>query len=101
MTTRPTWLANTEHQTWARAIADQGITLVKDTVELLPISPETHQRVLLYDLQNGESYFGGGKTPALDIFTRLLTTEGFAVDRFDPSRRMEGHRTLDRGHGQV
>ncbi len=83
-------LGSAEHLAWARAIADQGITLVKDTANLLPISLEKHKRVLLYDLQNGESYFGGGKTPALDIFTRLLTAEGFAIERFDPSRGMEG-----------
>ncbi len=83
-------VGSAEHQAWARAIADQGITLVKDTVNLLPISPITHQRVLLFDLQNDESYFGGAKTPALDIFTRLLRAEGLAVDRFDPSRGMEG-----------
>ncbi|HRE28564.1 MAG TPA: hypothetical protein PK954_18105, partial [Anaerolineales bacterium] len=45
---------------------------------------------LLVDLQNGESYFNFGSTPAHDIFKALLEAEGFAVERFDASRGMEG-----------
>ncbi len=35
-----------EYQEWAKECADKGITLVKDTQELLPISPKKHKRVL-------------------------------------------------------
>ncbi|MCM1536899.1 MAG: glycoside hydrolase family 3 protein [bacterium] len=36
-----------EHVKWARELADRAVTLVKDTQDLLPISPQKHKRVLL------------------------------------------------------
>lgn len=36
-----------EHVTWAYELADQAITLVKDTQELLPVSSNKYRRVLL------------------------------------------------------
>lgn len=36
-----------KHDTWAKECADQGVTLVKDTQNLLPIQPEKHKRILL------------------------------------------------------
>lgn len=36
-----------KHDTWAKECADQGVTLVKDTQNLLPINPEKQKRVLL------------------------------------------------------
>lgn len=36
-----------KHDTWAKECADQGVTLVKDTQNLLPISPKRHKRILL------------------------------------------------------
>lgn len=38
---------NLEHQTWAKEVADKSITLVKDTQNLLPISPKKYPRVLV------------------------------------------------------
>lgn len=35
-----------EHKKWAKECADKAVTLVKDTQNLLPISPEKHKRVL-------------------------------------------------------
>ncbi|HOU15014.1 MAG TPA: glycoside hydrolase family 3 N-terminal domain-containing protein [Anaerolineae bacterium] len=83
-------LANPEHKTWAAECADKGITLVKDLQNLLPISPDRFKRVLFYDIQSSEGYFDWDKTPVHEIFVRLLEEEGFAVERFDPSRGMEG-----------
>ena len=37
-----------EHLKLAEALADESITLVKDTQNLLPITPETHKRVWLH-----------------------------------------------------
>lgn len=36
-----------QHIQWAKELADQSITLVKDTQNLLPVNPEKHKRVLL------------------------------------------------------
>jgi beta-N-acetylhexosaminidase len=83
-------VGNAEHKTWAVECADQAVTLVKDNQSILPISPEKHKRVLLYDIESSEGFFGGSKTPIHETFTRLLAQEGFEVTRFDPSRGMEG-----------
>jgi len=79
-----------EHKAWAAECAQRSVTLVKDTQKLLPISPAAHKRVLLYDIETQEGFFGGKSTPLHETFTRLLAQEGFEVTRFDPSRGMEG-----------
>lgn len=72
-----------QHQDWARECADKGVTLVKDTQNLLPISPSTHKRVRLYILENGDN--GGFKDgeSAIDSFKVKLEALGFEVDLFD------------------
>lgn len=41
-----------EHQEWAKECADRAITLVKDTQQLLPITPKRHKRIL-YEIMGG------------------------------------------------
>ena len=79
-----------EHRGWAAECADQSVTLVKNNETILPISPEQHRRVLLYDIQGSEGFFDSGKTSTHEFFAGLLAQEGFEVTRFDPSRGMEG-----------
>jgi beta-N-acetylhexosaminidase len=38
-------IATPLHKTAARAVADQSVTLVKDTTSLLPLNPNTHKRI--------------------------------------------------------
>lgn len=63
-----------KHVEWARELADACITLVKDTQELLPISPEKQKRVLLEIL---------GEFPSNDRVLHKIKTEleakGFEV----------------------
>lgn len=40
-----------EHKKWARKVADQAVTLVRDEQELLPISPKKYKRVYLNVIQ--------------------------------------------------
>ncbi len=79
-----------EHQAWAAECADDSVTLVKNNEAILPISPAKHKRVLLYDIQSSEGFFDSGKAPIQEVFTGLLAQEGFEIERFDPSRGMEG-----------
>lgn len=63
-----------KHDTWAKECADQGVTLVKDTQNLLPLNPEKHKRVLLElmgDFQSNER--------VCKSFTERLAKEGFEV----------------------
>lgn len=72
-----------EHEAWARECADKAVTLVKDTQNLLPVTPEKYKRVRLYIL--GDSEDGGFKEgeKASDKVKEKLEKEGFVVDVFD------------------
>ncbi|MGZ9583785.1 glycoside hydrolase family 3 protein [Paenibacillus marinisediminis] len=76
-------IGSEEHQSWARECADQSVTLVKDTQNLLPITPESHKRVIVYVLGDEEGSFsvGGCHKPFVD----KLRTAGFEVTVNDPS----------------
>lgn len=67
-----------EHQEWAKECADQAVTLVKDTQNLLPISPEKHKRVLFEIV---------GKCPSeqrvAERFIQDMESEGFEMIRYE------------------
>ncbi len=76
-------IACPEHLSWARQVADESVTLVKDTQGLLPISPEKYKRVRLYLLQDR---LGGGfkdGESAIDKLQGKLEKEGFSVTLYD------------------
>ena len=64
-----------DHIERAKQAADKGITLVKNTLDQLPIRPETHKRIRLYFLEGekGGIYEAGSET--LDYIVDELTTE--------------------------
>lgn len=75
-----------EHKEWTKACADESVTLVKDTQNLLPISPEKYKRVRLYLL---EDRIGGGFKDgegAIGTVKERLEKEGFEVHTYDYSR---------------
>ncbi|WP_285825453.1 glycoside hydrolase family 3 protein [Schaedlerella arabinosiphila] len=75
-----------EHRAWARECADKSVTLVKDTQNLLPISPDTYKRIRLYLLE--DRLDGGFKDGdgAIGLVKEKLEKEGFEVTLFDYSR---------------
>lgn len=72
-----------EHEEWAKECADKSVTLVKDTQNLLPISPKKYKRVRLYII--GEENNGGFKDGSSATFKikGKLESEGFEVDIYD------------------
>ena len=74
-------LHNEQFAGWARTCADEGVTLVKDTQDLLPVSPAKEKRVLLEIL---------GDYPSNDhvsgYFSGLLKDEGFDVTLYVPEK---------------
>ena len=68
-----------KHDTWARECADEGVTLVKDTQGLLPISPDRHKRILLELMGDFPS-----NERVLSSFTERLEKEGFEVTVYRP-----------------
>ena len=63
-------LACAEHRSWAAECADKAVTLVKDTQNLLPLSPQKYKRVLLFVLGEVGGYRdrnGGGPAPSSSV----------------------------------
>jgi beta-N-acetylhexosaminidase len=74
-------LGSDEHRRWAQEAAAAAVTLVKDTQNLLPLSPVKHPRIVLAQLE--ERMSPSGPLPPLQI-TRLLEEVGFAVTLYRP-----------------
>ena len=63
------------HRTWAKEAMDRGVTLVKDTQHLLPLSPERFPRVYLNVIQKDMN----PDHPVVQAWKELFEREGFAV----------------------
>lgn len=55
-------LACEQHLAWSKEAVDKGITLVKDTRNYLPITPEKYKRIALFVLDDGGVYAGSNNT---------------------------------------
>lgn len=64
-----------EHRAWAKAVANQAVTLVKDTQRLLPLSPKKYRRVYLNVIQRDLS----PDNPTVQGWKHLFEKEGFQV----------------------
>ena len=70
-------LHNEQFVAWAKDCADHSVTLVKDTQQLLPITPEKYPRIVLFASEGG-GYFG--ETNGLQEKVKAALTEaGFTV----------------------
>lgn len=76
-------LGNEEFQKLAKECAQQSVTLVKDEEHLLPITPETHKRLIVYVMGDREDFYGNQKVSSR--FMQRLKDQGFEVDTFDYS----------------
>ncbi len=79
-------LRNPEHDAWAKECADMGVTLVKDTQNLLPISPDKTRRVLLEIMGEFDS-----NERVTEYFSGKLRAEGFEVTVYEK----EGFEVMD------
>ena len=85
-----------EHLDLARKSADKAITLVKDTQNLLPISPEKTPRVRVYMLEDRLSggFKDGGASEG--SFIGKLSEAGFAVETFN-YEQLNFHEIFEEG----
>lgn len=85
-----------EHLELARKSADKAITLVKDTQNLLPISPEKTPRVRVYMLEDRLSggFKDGGASEG--SFIEKLSEAGFAVETFN-YEQLNFHEIFEEG----
>lgn len=79
-----------EHLQMRADAADKGITLVKNTLDQLPLSPETHRRIRLYYLSGEVGGIMDTGSKALDDFVAELTSRGFEVTVNDGNTRIKG-----------
>ena len=83
-----------EHLEMRADAADKGITLVKDTQNNLPISPETHRRIRLYYLEGEKAMNVATEDNALEFFVEELERRGYEVTINDGHTRVKG-KTLE------
>lgn len=75
-----------EHIKWAKEVANDAVTLVKDTQNLLPISPKKYKRVYLNVIQRKLS---DANHPLVQEWKALFEKEGFEVTVRDRSTIIE------------
>ncbi len=73
-----------EHKAKAKEIIDQSITLVKNTRNQLPLSPEKHKRIIIYTIETGGfiskikgMLFGDSNKKPTKVLAEELKKEGF------------------------
>jgi beta-N-acetylhexosaminidase len=79
-----------EHLAMRANAADKGITLVKNTLNQLPIRPETHKHIRLYYLQGEIGGIHAAGSKVLDNLVAELEQRGFEVSLNDGATRVKG-----------
>lgn len=80
-----------EHLAMRADAADKGITLVKNTLDQLPLNPKDHKRIRIYHLTGEKGGITGGGDPAmLNFYKEELTKRGYEVEVNDGSTRVKG-----------
>jgi beta-N-acetylhexosaminidase len=80
-----------EHLAMRADAADKGITLVKNTLDQLPLNPKDHSRIRIYHL-TGEvgGITGGGEPLMLNTYIQLLSERGYEVTVNSGNSRVKG-----------
>ena len=71
-----------KHHEMAYEAADESITLVKDTQNLLPINPEEKKRVRVYFIESAPASMKAPTDPAKKILVEELEKVGFEVELY-------------------
>ncbi|HPZ50176.1 MAG TPA: glycoside hydrolase family 3 N-terminal domain-containing protein [Propionibacteriaceae bacterium] len=79
-----------EHLRMRDEAADLGITLVKNTLDQLPLNPNDHRRIRLYHLTGESGMFGDVSDKLAQTYVRLLTERGYEVTINDGTTRVKG-----------
>lgn len=83
-----------EHLQMRADAADKGITLVKNTLDELPLSVEKHKRIRLYFLEGEKGGILGDDNTVLQNWKTELESRGFEVTVNDGTTRVKG-KTLE------
>lgn len=84
-------VGNSLFKQWAKEIADQAITLVKEQKGVFPLTTERYKKILLYGIETLEK--AKGLTQAASVYLKvkeMLEKEGFRVEIYQPYTAFEG-----------
>jgi beta-N-acetylhexosaminidase len=79
-----------QHKAWARECADKAITIVKEEMGVLPVTPSRYKKVLFYDIESQQGVAYSVRAGVAEKFKELLEKEGFDIDVFKPASGFEG-----------
>jgi beta-N-acetylhexosaminidase len=79
-----------EHLAMRADAADRGITLVKNTLDQLPLNPRDHRRIRLYHLTGEQGGIMAASDATVQTYLRLLTERGYEVTVNDGTSRVKG-----------
>lgn len=79
-----------KHLEMQRYAADAGITLVKNTLDELPLNPEQHKRIRLYHLTGEKGGIQADASGTVDLYTKILSERGYEVTLNDGNSRIKG-----------
>jgi beta-N-acetylhexosaminidase len=82
-------IGSAEHRAVAAEVADKTVTLVKDTANNLPITPETHKRIRLYGISGDSDFTRADPLAYLDKVKDELEKAGFEVHLFKTAAQRE------------
>ncbi|MFT3799017.1 glycoside hydrolase family 3 protein [Microbacterium sp.] len=88
-------IGSDRHQQWSQEIADRSITLVKEQDGVLPLSPQTHKRILFIPLEDDSSEAYGVRVGACEEVRQLLVAEGFEAATFVAPTSFDAGPTTD------
>ncbi|WP_244971491.1 glycoside hydrolase family 3 protein [Paramicrobacterium chengjingii] len=75
-------IGSDEHRAIAASVSDRAVTLVKDTANTLPLTPQSHPRIRLYGITGQSDFTGTDPSGYLDIAKQELERAGFEVHVF-------------------
>ncbi|UEX90214.1 glycoside hydrolase family 3 protein [Staphylococcus ratti] len=87
-------IGSESHLQYQQEAADLGITLVKNTLNQLPIRPETHPNIRLYMIEGEKDGIYKADKSVTNHIIEILEERGFNVTLNDGSTRIKG-KTLE------
>ena len=80
-----------EHLRMRDEAADLGITLVKNTLDQLPLNPTDHKRIMIYHLTGEKGGIaGGGEAQMVNLYVEELRRRGYEPAVNDGTTRVKG-----------
>ncbi|MEL4505323.1 glycoside hydrolase family 3 N-terminal domain-containing protein [Luteococcus sp. H138] len=79
-----------EHLAMRKDAADKGITLVKNTLDELPLTPQKHRRIKLYYVAGEKGGIYSGNDNTVQQFVDELTERGYEVSVQEGGSRVKG-----------